>query len=206
MRDFLTGFFTGFLFFFAIVILFVTVPDAEASSEKFDAAVKVVLKHEGGLTDHPSDPGGKTNFGVSLRYLKSIGYDVDGDGDVDGDDIKKLTQKDAINIYRKNWWDKYRYNQIIDQNVATKVFDTSINTGHVRSHKIAQQSINELIRIPIAVDGKFGVVSFYYLNQLNSKILVNHFRANQQKFYERLVVKNPKLKPFIRGWVKRAQS
>ncbi len=60
----------------------------------FEKAVEKVLEHEGGYVDHKNDPGGATNYGISLRFVKQstgIDLDVDGDGDIDADDIKAMT-------------------------------------------------------------------------------------------------------------------
>ena len=77
--------------------------------ETFQACVKSILEHEGGLSLDKRDPGGVTQWGISLRYLKSIGYDINGDGKIDKEDIIGLPVKGAVGIYRKYWWDKLRY-------------------------------------------------------------------------------------------------
>ena len=69
----------------------------------FESAVEKVLKHEGGYVDHANDPGGATNYGISLRFVKQstgIDLDVDGDGDIDADDIKAMTPEQAKEIYK----------------------------------------------------------------------------------------------------------
>ena len=65
----------------------------------FSKAITVILKHEGGFSNHSSDPGGATNYGISLRWLKSEGLygDLDDDGDVDIDDIN-TERSGGINI------------------------------------------------------------------------------------------------------------
>lgn len=63
--------------------------------EVFEAAHAHVAKWEGGYFDHPNDPGGVTMYGVSLMFLKGLDLwegDIDGDGDIDRDDVLAVTK------------------------------------------------------------------------------------------------------------------
>jgi lysozyme family protein len=71
----------------------------------FEKALEFTLKWEGGYVNLPSDPGGATKYGISLKYAQSVGLDKDGDGDTDEDDIKLLTIKDAADKYKHDFWD-----------------------------------------------------------------------------------------------------
>jgi len=69
--------------------------------ENFDKALQLMLKHEGGFVNHPSDPGGMTNLGVTQRvYEEWVGYEVTKQ------DMMKLTPEDVAPIYLKNYWEK----------------------------------------------------------------------------------------------------
>jgi hypothetical protein len=59
--------------------------------ENFALACGFVLKHEGGYSNDPNDPGGETNFGISKRYHPNV-------------DIKNLTERGAAEIYLKEYW------------------------------------------------------------------------------------------------------
>ena len=74
---------------------------------RFQYCMDVIMEHEGYLSDNKRDPGGITKWGISLRFLKAMGCDMDGDGKVDAHDILVLTQHDAEEIYRRYWWDNY---------------------------------------------------------------------------------------------------
>ena len=58
-----------------------------------------ILSHEGGFSDDPDGPGGPTNFGITLAALLNAGSDLDGDGDIDREDILRLTRAIAIEIF-----------------------------------------------------------------------------------------------------------
>ena len=172
--------------------------------ERFNYALGILMEHEGGFSNHKSDPGGITKYGISLRYLKDQGIDIDLDGDVDSDDIRKMTFKDAASIYKEYWWDKYKYTLIHELQVATKIFDLAVNMGAPAAHKIAQKAINDLITKPITVDGVIGDKTRSYLNSLPADDVMDNIRSLAAKKYESIAAHNPKLLCFLRGWLLRA--
>lgn len=176
----------------------------------WDAAIKFVLNHEGGLSNNPKDPGGITNFGISLRYLKGAGIDIDGDGDSDANDIKAMTKESAAKIYRECWWERYGYGQIDDEKLACKIFDMSVNMGSKQAHKLVQRAINCFIDPPLAVDGIFGRKSFNAIALLIREgmegQLLHEIRDICAQFYVNLAADKPDLRVFLKGWLRRAAS
>ena len=172
--------------------------------QRFQYAVSIVLKHEGLFSDNKADPGGATNFGISLRYLQSINLDVDKDGDVDKNDIRKINQQEAKQIYKKHWWDKYKYNQIRDLNVATKVFDLAVNVGSKQAHKLLQRAINRTQNEHLGVDGVLGPNTLKFTNTIPSDNLIKNLRNEAKHFYLTLIAEKPILKEFKNGWIRRA--
>jgi lysozyme family protein len=180
----------------------------------FNKVIGTILMHEGGLVDHPSDPGGITNFGISFRFVTNelkqdgdkdgfLDGDFDRDGDVDPDDIRNMTVHDAVRIYRQYWWDKFHYEILFDDDVATKIMDCSVNMGDNRAHRLAQQAANAC-GAQLIVDGALGPKSFYAINSIKPTEFVVALCREQAKFYRRLVELKPSMGVFLNGWLKRA--
>lgn len=180
--------------------------------DHFAHAFAFLLPHEGGFADHPADPGGSTNFGVSLRYLKRLGdSDLDGvldgdfdrDGDVDADDIHAMTEADAAAIYRRQWWDRYRYGEIQNADVAAKVLDLSVNMGPNAAHSLVQYALRAVHR-RVKVDGILGPKTLAAVNVALPGTLVVALRSEAAGWYRSLVAEHHQFEPFLEGWLNRA--
>lgn len=169
----------------------------------FPTAIEVVLAHEGGFVNDPDDPGGATNWGVSLRWLAKqdpeIG-DFDQDGDVDADDIRVMTREQAIMIYREYWWKKQGYDRIYHRGVAIKVFDLAVNMGPRQCHKLLQRSL-QACGGHVVEDGILGPRTFAALEAANPFELLGALKANAGCFYRSL--NRPK---YLAGWLRRAYA
>lgn len=169
----------------------------------FEQSIPVILAHEGGFSDDPADRGGITNWGISLAFARQNGLDIDKDGDVDAEDIRKLTKAQAIEIYRDLFWNKGGYGNLTDQKVATKVFDCAVNMGHKRAAILAQQAANTMGK-NLLVDGSLGPKSFAAINSLHPTGFVAEMSRQMKAFYLAIITKNPSQKVFEKGWLKRA--
>lgn len=172
----------------------------------FQKALETVIIHEGGYSDDKRDPGGATKFGISLRFLKGINGDIDGDGDVDRDDIIKLTRTHADEIYLHHWWHKHRYNLIHNPEIATKIMDGSINMGAGSCHRLVERAINTLIDDDIKVDTILDNSTIKLLNTLPPHKLLQALRDQYRWHYMAIIERNPKLIVYKNGWFKRAAS
>ena len=101
---------------------------------KFSEALKVILHHEGGYVNHPKDPGGETNLGVTKRVYEEFGGTKD---------MKELTQEDVEPIYKKNYWDKCRCDDL-PEGLDLCVFDFAVNAGPGRAAKYLQTLVAAL--------------------------------------------------------------
>ena len=88
-----------------------------------------ILRYEGGFVNDPCDKGGATNMGVTLATWRQVGYDKDGDGDIDADDIRLLTVSDAISVLKTNYWNRWKADQITNQSIAEILVDWVWGSG-----------------------------------------------------------------------------
>ena len=103
--------------------------------ENFDEALKAILHHEGGFVNHPKDPGGMTNLGVTKRVWEEyVGHEVDEKA------MRALTPADVDTLYRRKYWDKVRGDEL-PAGVDYAVFDAAINSGPGRASKWLQTAV-----------------------------------------------------------------
>lgn len=105
------------------------------ASRNFDEALRRLLRDEGGYGNHPSDPGGPTNFGITLadaqRYWKS---------GATADDVRAMPQSVARDIYRQRYWSALRCDALPD-GVDYAVFDYGVNSGIGRAGKVLRRKL-----------------------------------------------------------------
>ena len=106
--------------------------------ENFQDALQITLRWEGGLVDHPADPGGLTKWGVSLRFLRAIGVDLNGDGTVDGRDIRSLTHEQRDAIYRDHFWDRCRCDELPIGILPVQRLNVADQTQSLTSHAVVR--------------------------------------------------------------------
>lgn len=178
----------------------------------FSEAVKAVLEHEGGFVNDEDDPGGATNYGISLRFIRQeleglevagIDMDKDADGDVDADDVRLLTREDAIHLYYTHFWKEYGYEQL-PEGVGAKVFDLAVNMGPRPAHKHMQRAVRAAEGDNIADDGIIGPVTLQAVREVDEVALLASIRSEAAGFYRVLVAKRPKFKKYETGWLRRA--
>lgn len=89
-----------------------------------DELLPFILKWEGGFVDDPADAGGATNKGVTMATWRNVGYDKDGDGDIDVQDLKSLSDEDVRDhVLRPHYWNRWKADRILSQKVANILVD-----------------------------------------------------------------------------------
>ena len=95
------------------------------AAENWEKCLKLILHHEGGYVNHPKDPGGETNLGVTKRVYEEWGGTKD---------MKDLTVEDVSPIYKKNYWDRIKGDEL-PSGLDLCVFDFGVNAGTGRAAK-----------------------------------------------------------------------
>lgn len=114
------------------------------AAENFDRALALILELEGGFVDHPSDPGGATNLGITRATVaKSRGRPASVA------DVKALSEAEAASIYRRFYWDAVRGNEL-PAGLDLAVFDFAVNSGPPRAIRSLQAVLGT------AQDGRIG--------------------------------------------------
>lgn len=158
----------------------------------FQRSLTAVLAHEGGYVNHPRDPGGATNLGVTIGTAKRLGLDVDGDGDTDIVDIKLLKPADAGKVYRAEYWNRVKGDQL-PAGVDYAVFDFAVNSGVSRASIYLQEIVG------VAPDGRIGPLTLQAVEQWDSVALVEALCGKRMSFLKRLST----WPTFGKGWSSR---
>ena len=152
-------------------------------SKNFQKSLKRVLKHEGGYVNHPSDPGGETNFGITKSTARSYGYHGS---------MRTIPMTVVEKIYKSQYWDAMSCENF-DFALAYQLFDAAVNHGLLNARKILQRTIK------VKDNGIIGAVSLAAIRQLDTADLVQMFNAERISFYTRIST----FPTFGRGWMNR---
>ena len=156
-----------------------------------------ILKWEGGFVNDPADLGGATNMGVTIGAWKSCGYDKDGDGDIDVDDLRLLTREDVVNrVLKPHYWDRWKADDIKSQSVANILVDWVWASG-AHGIKIPQRLLG------VSVDGIVGPKTLAAVNARNPRELFDMIKIARFDFIEDICRKRPANNKFKRGWMNR---
>ena len=151
--------------------------------DNFDECLKMLLHHEGGYVNHPKDPGGETNLGVTKRVYEKWGGTKD---------MKDLTVEDVAPIYKKNYWNRCKCDDL-ESGVDWVVFDWAVNSGTGRSAKAIQKICGA------SQDGAIGPKTLALIKSQNTEYVIEEFGKIRQNFYESLKT----FDTFGKGWTRR---
>ena len=158
--------------------------------ENFEHCLEMLLHHEGGFVNHPKDPGGMTNLGVTKKvYDKWIGQESTEA------EMRALTPQDVAPIYKKNYWDRVRGDDL-PSGVDWCAFDWAVNSGSGRPAKAIQRCVGA------TQDGAIGPKTLALVFDHDAEQIIDYVHDIRQSFYERL----PAFDTFGRGWTRRNQE
>ena len=163
--------------------------------DNYDKCIETILHHEGGYVNHPDDPGGETNLGVTKKvYLNWC-----EDQRITAKSMTDLLVEDVAPIYKKNYWDRVKGDQL-PNGLDLCVFDFGVNAGTGRAAKYLQTMIGTV------ADGGIGPNTLKkldeYLDENGLEQTIKDYQANRQRYYEKLST----FKTFGRGWTRRVDE
>ncbi|GGG90906.1 MAG TPA: hypothetical protein DF715_12060 [Oceanicaulis sp.] len=156
-------------------------------SNAFAAALAHVLIHEGGYVDHPDDPGGATNFGITLATLQGW-----RGRSVTRADVRTLTRGEAAEIYKARYWDQCRCDELPGP-VAFIVFDAAVNHGASRAVRLLQEALG------VTADSRIGPATLAAARRADPRGLVSEIAARRMVLYGNLA----HFRTFGLGWSRR---
>lgn len=164
----------------------------------FYKAFSYLLPNEGGLTNDPDDSGGITNFGLIKEDLAE--FQKKQISDITNQMIIDLTVNDAETIYKALYWDKMRLTEVLEQAIATAMFDIGVNRGRSIAARYAQDILD------IDQDGIIGDETIDALNKADPKAFVESFSDRCVQGYQAIAKNNPRDQKFLAGWTARAKK
>lgn len=172
-----------------------------------------IVAREGGFVNDPDDPGGATNYGVTIHTMRALGIDLDRDGAVTISDVRALTREHAIEIFEKHYFEKPLI-ALLPPVLQASVFDMYVNAG-ANAVKILQRLLRDMGH-KIAVDGILGPKSIAaaqaaYLDAPNH--LADAYGIARRNYYFRIADRRVASRKYARtraggkgGWIKRAEE
>jgi len=160
------------------------------AAENYDKCLELILHHEGGYVNHPKDPGGETNLGVTKRVYEEWGGTKD---------MVDLTVEDVAPIYEKNYWGRVKGDDL-PSGLDLCVFDFAVNAGPGRAAKYLQSMIGT------TVDGGIGPNTlkavYNYVEEVGLQGMIEEYQSGRISYYEQLST----FETFGRGWTRRVEE
>lgn len=164
-------------------------------NQNFAHCLKLILHHEGGYVNHPRDPGGATNRGITRKTLSNFlgrGASIS--------DVKNISHKTVSEIYYKNYWRNSQCH-VLPSGIDLIVFNAAVNCGPRRAARFLQRALNKLGK-KVLVDQDIGNKTVSALHSIDTMVLIDQFVSIQMAYYKRL-----KIWPtFGRGWTRRTNE
>ena len=172
-----------------------------------------IVAREGGYVDDPNDPGGATNHGVTLGTLRRLGRDLDGDGDVDRTDLRRLGESEAATIFLRDYFHAPRIDALPEV-LQPSVFDMYVNAG-AGAVKLLQRLLNEMGEA-LEEDGVIGPQTVAAARRAVAAApdhIADAYGIARRNYYFALADRRPASRKFARsraggkgGWIRRAET
>ena len=156
----------------------------------FPHALPIILKHEGGYVDHPRDPGGATNMGITHKTLAAW-----RGRPVTPQDVRNLTKAEAGRIYRANYWNAVNGDSL-PPGADLVVFDFAVNAGVSRASRLLQKMVYA------EQDGHIGPATLEQVARIDPVSLINGYSEGRMNHYRSLRIWDT----FGKGWTRRTSE
>ncbi|ANT58983.1 peptidoglycan-binding protein [Salipiger sp. CCB-MM3] len=172
-----------------------------------------IVAREGGYVNDPDDPGGATNHGVTLGTLRQLGRDMDGDGDIDAQDVQQLQPSDATEIFLRHYFHGPGISRL-PALLQPSVFDMYVNAGG-GAVKLLQRLLCDMDQ-SVSVDGVIGPQTEAAAARAASEApehIADAYGIARRNYYFALADRRPASRKFARsraggkgGWIRRAEG
>jgi lysozyme family protein len=172
-----------------------------------------IIAREGGFVDDPDDPGGATNFGVTIHTMRRLGLDLDRDGDVDAADVRRLTKRQARDIFVDHYFRRPGIARLPEA-LQPSVFDMYVNAG-TNAVRILQRLLADFGQT-VAPDGVIGprtVAAVEAAQAAAPAHLADAYGIARRNYYYALADRRPASRKYARrkdggkgGWILRAEE
>ena len=172
-----------------------------------------IVAREGGFVNDPDDPGGATNFGVTIHTMRRLGLDLTGDGVVGVADVRALTSAQAVDIFITHYFERPRIAEM-PQALHPSLFDMYVNAGG-NAVKILQRLLRDM-GFDVGVDGAIGPQTLAAAHQAAARgdmALRDAYGVARRNYYFRLADGRAASRKYARtraggkgGWIKRAEE
>ncbi|MCI2245421.1 N-acetylmuramidase [Xanthomonas sp. PPL568] len=169
----------------------------------FDLYLPQLLRFEGGFVDDPDNPGGATNYGISLATFQRDAQALLGEAPT-LQALRALTVQQAAAIYKRAYWDRIGADQIASQTLAELVFDFYVDAGNV-AIELLQRILQQLGATQLVIDGEMGPTTLAALATADAAQVYAQYRQQRIAYYQRLVAERPADAEFLAGWLRRAE-
>jgi lysozyme family protein len=172
-----------------------------------------IVAREGGYVNDPDDPGGATNFGVTIHTMRRLGLDLDRDGSITAADVRQLSRAQAIEIFLEHYFSRPLIAELPPA-LHASVFDMYVNAG-ANAVKILQQLMVEM-GYAVTVDGALGPQSLAAVRaayHASPAHLVDAYGIARRNYYFRIADRRAASRKYARtraggkgGWITRAEE
>jgi lysozyme family protein len=165
------------------------------ATEAFLSSLPFVLRWEGGYVDHPADPGGRTNKGVTQKVYDNWRARQG----LPQRHVREIEDTEVHAIYETDYWLPPRCD-LLQERLDLVQFDTAVNMGVGRAVRLLQSAVG------CGADGSFGPQTERAVGACTPGTAIKTYCDARESFYRDLADRRPDLQVFLKGWLNRLNA